>query len=236
MQFILEKEMLLGNKIENGIQVGLQLTKLEIHITKPNKRTISIIQLNGKSFEFAFAELRLILTNAGVDISKLKNEQPYSISSVFLEDGKFSNTNKSALAAVTGLRHNAEIVINELAAEFKNAIPVRIWPHHFDTGTIFATARNQAGEVSKTIGLGWALPDKMINEPYFYLSFWSEKELRNSTKLTPLKNGKWMTPKWKGAILKHSEIINETSAQKQHLLVKQFFSEGVSILTRYFKR
>ncbi len=236
MKYIAKKEMLLGNQLENGVQVGLQLSKLEIHVFKLNKKAIAIIQLNEKSFEFALAELRLVLSDAGVDISKLKNEQPYFLPSDFLEDDKFHNTNKFELEAATLLRHNAEIIINELAREYKNAIPVRIWPHHFDTGTFFATARNQAGEVSQTIGLGWAMPDEMIKEPYFYLSFWSEKELRNISKLTPLEIGNWMTPGWKGAVLKHSEIINETSAQKQHQLVKQFFNEGVSVVSRLFKR
>ena len=236
MQYQANNEMLLGNKLENGIQVGLQLSKLELHVFKPNKKKVDIIQLHGKSFEYIFAELRMVLSDAEIEISRLKNEQPYDLSSNFLIDNNFSNSNQSELVAATVLRHNAEVIINELAKEFKNALPVRVWPHHFDTGTFFATARNDTGEVSQTIGLGWAIPDEMINEPYFYLSFWSENELRNISRLTPLKTGKWMTPGWNGAVLKHSEMIHETSAQKQHLLVKQFFVDGVSILTRLFKK
>ena len=235
MQFIAEKEMLLGNQFGNGFQLGLQLPKLEIHIINADKKSTSIIQLYGKSFEYVFAELRLILSDAGIDVSNLKDEQPYSLPTASLDNEKFSNNNESALNAATVLRHNAEIIITELASEIKDTIPVRIWPHHFDTGTFFATARNQSGEVSQTIGLGWAMPDKMINEPYFYLSFWVEKELKNIKKLTPLKIGKWMTPDWNGAILKHSDILNETSAQKQHQLVKQFFTSGVSVLSRLLK-
>ena len=41
---------------------------------------------------------------------------------------------------------------------------VRIWPHHFDTG-IYLEVNSKLG-----IGFGWAMADKMIDQPYFYFT------------------------------------------------------------------
>ncbi len=236
MQFIQDSELLLGNKLANGLQIGLQLSEMEIRILQSDETIINTIQLNNKTFEEAFEELKQILLNEGVDVSGIKMEQPYELPKQSLTDGKFSTTNKLAFANNSILRHNAETIITELIAYFNDAIPVRIWPHHFDTGTFFTVSKNSNGENSQTIGLGGAIPDDMVNEPYYYLSFWSEKEIKNISNLTPLDFGKWMTPNWDGAVLKHSEIINETSAENQYLRVKQFYNSGIEQLMHILKK
>ena len=236
MQFITDTELLLGNKLANGLQIGLQLSTMEIQVLQKNSSVLNTIQLNNKTFEEAFEELKQILLNEGVDVSEIKTEQPYELPTQSLIDGKFSTSKKLAFVNNSILRHNAEVIINELIAYFNDAIPVRIWPHHFDTDSYFTAGKNQNGEVSQTIGLGWAIPDGMVNEPYFYLSFWSEKEIKNIANLTPLDFGKWMTPNWNGAVLKHSEIINETSAENQYLRVKQFYNRGIEQLTQFLQK
>ncbi len=234
MQYSAEKEMLLGKPLENGIYLGLQLHRLQIHFFDNSRKPFKIIQLHGKTFEQGFEELRKVLANVGVKVSALKNEQPYSLSTEAMVNNKFSNSNESALMAATKLRHNAEIIA-DLATGLNNAEPVRIWPHHFDTGTFFATAQNHSGGATQTIGLGWAMPDEMVTEPYFYLSFWSEKEIKNSNLPAPLEIGSWMMPAWNGAILKLSEIVGFNSAKNQYLRVKQFYNNGIGSLSGYIK-
>jgi len=236
MRFIPESELLLGNKLKNGLQIGLQLSEMEIRILQSDGSVIETIQLNNKTFVQVFGELKQILLNKGVDVSEIRTEQPYELLTQSLFDGKFLIANKLAFINNSVLRHNAEITINELTAYFSDAIPVRIWPHHFDTGTFFTVNKNSNGEASQTIGLGWAIPDGMVNEPYFYLSFWSEKETKNSSNFPSLDFGNWMTPNWNGAILKHSEIINETSAEKQYLRVKQFYNSGIKQLMQLLQK
>ena len=236
MRFIQDSELLLGNKLANRLQIGLQLSKMEIQVLQSDKTVINTIQLNGKTFEEAFDELKQILQNEGVDVSEIKTEQPYKLPTQWLSDGKFSTVKKLAFANNSILRHNAETIMTELVEYFSNAIPVRIWPHHFDTGSFFTVTKNSNGESSQTIGLGWAIPDDMVNEPYFYISFWSEKEIKNSSNLTSLDFGNWMTPNWNGAILKHSEIINETSAENQYLMVKQFYNSGIEQLMQLLQK
>ena len=235
MHYSAEKEMLLGNRFENEIHLGLHLVGLEIHIFDKQDKTIGQIELNGKTFKQGLDELRLKLIDAGVDVSNLKNEQPYSLPTDSLTEDKFSTHEISALKNAMILRHNAEI-ITDLATRINGTEPVRIWPHHFDTGTFFATAQNKSGGAIQTIGLGWAMPDGMVNEPYFYLSFWSEKEIKNNSVLPSLETGNWMMPGWNGAVLRQNEIISENSAKNQYLRVKHFFEEGIAYLTEYLQK
>ena len=128
MRFIQDSELLLGNKLANGLQIGLQLSKMEIQVLQSDKTVINTIQLNGKTFEEAFDELKQILQNEGVDVSEIKTEQPYKLPTQWLSDGTFSTVKKLAFANNSILRHNAETIMTELVEYLSNAIPVRIWP------------------------------------------------------------------------------------------------------------
>ena len=75
-----------------------------------------------------------------------------------------------------------------------------------------------------------AIPDSIIGEPYYYLSFWSENPIKGIEKPDALDAGKWMMPNWNGAVLKQSEILEVGSAIGQHKLVKSFFNSGINIL------
>ena len=168
--------------------------------------------------------------------SFLHHELHYEIPAHKLDKGAaFSINDKKYFQENTFYRHNAEIVLNEIAHANDQAEPVRVWPHHFDTGTLIPVALNE-GKLSKSIGLGWAIPDSMVDEPYYYLSFWSEKPDDKLKTFPKLNAGQWMTPNWNGAVLKHSEIYKEKSAEKQFKLVESFYSRGIEILLTHFTK
>ncbi|RLD41319.1 MAG: hypothetical protein DRI89_10010, partial [Bacteroidetes bacterium] len=130
---------------------------------------------------------------------------------------------------------NAKIVLNEIAEAFQQDEAIRIWPHHFDTGAFYVISKNEKGEMAQTIGIGFAIPDSMINEPYYYLSFWSADATEGLDELPSLPSGQWLMPDWNGAVLKHSEILKADSASEQHKLVKSFYQSGIEILMQAFK-
>lgn len=232
MQFITDNEMLIGNKLENGIRIGLQLSRLEINILNSEGKALKVIRLNDKTFGQSLEELKQVLLVEGVNISDLKTEQPYNLPEEFLVIGKFSTSNETAFQNSSNLRYNAELLISELASQFSETIPVRIWPHHFDTGTYFPVDKNEKGEATQTIGLGWAIPDGMVNEPYFYISFWSAKEFSDQIKFKTLPIGEWKTPEWNGAVLSHSQITGNTLKENQYLRANDFFNHGIDQITQ----
>ncbi|NOR75713.1 MAG: hypothetical protein GQ525_11205 [Draconibacterium sp.] len=237
MQYHIEKEILLGNQLPNGLYIGVQIIDLKIQILNAELEIVKELSLSGKTFNEAFQEFKLILKNLGVDVSELITKQPFELSADSLKEDKyFSADNIKENKENQFYRYNAEMVIGEIGSYFNDAAPVRIWPHHFDTGTILPVSYNEKGEVSQSIGLGWAIPDSMVAEPYFYLSFWSEKPLGIIKGLTPLNAGKWMMPDWNGAVLKLSEILKQKLAQEQHEMVKSFFTQGIEIVKRHLKK
>ncbi|GET24417.1 hypothetical protein [Prolixibacter sp. NT017] len=236
MQYLPEKEILLGNQHPDGWSVAVKLRNLTIQILDKNQHAQAEIPLDGKSFGDAFQEFKTKLQNSGIDISGLKTEQPYQLSTDALKEGKyFAIGSDDAISENIRYRNNARLIINELAAGFTDVEPVRIWPHHFDTGTFATLARNAKGSASKTIGMGWAIPDSMVSEPYFYISFWSENPVEIANNPSNLPAGKWMMPGWNGSVLATSEIIQKESAEGQYRLVKDFFRTGIDTLIKKLK-
>lgn len=231
MQYLPDQELLAGNEISNGLRVALQLTDLKLCFVDQEGNCNNEISLNGKSKQMVFEELKKTLASSGIDVSKFINELHYEIPTHKLDKGDaFSVNDKKHFQESTFYRHNAEIVLNEIAHANDHVEPVRVWPHHFDTGSFIPVSRNDKGEVAQSIGIGWSIPDSMVDEPYYYLSFWSENPMEGLKKLNPLDAGEWKIPTWNGAVLKHSVIIKQTSAETQFKLVESFFHQGIDIL------
>ena len=236
MQYLPEQELLTGNELSNGFRLTLRLTDLKLCFLDQAGKCKNGISLVGKSKQQVFEELKKTLIALDIEVSKFKNELHYEIPSHKLENGaSFIITDSKLFEENTKYRHNAELIMNNLATLYPKASSVRVWPHHYDTGFLLPVAYNEKGELSKSIGLGWAIPDGMVDEPYYYLSFWSEKPDDNLKTLPELTAGKWMVPDWNGAVLKHSEIQKQSSADKQFELVKSFYTKGIEILQTYLK-
>ena len=235
MEFIFGKDMLCGNALANGMRVALQLSEMKIMILDKDNNAKKVIALEGKTKQNVFVELTQNLADLGIDVTDIKNELHYEIPSHQLDKGAvFSVKNENDFIENTNYRHNAKIILNEIAQLFEQEEPIRIWPHHFDTGAFFAIGKNEKGETTQTIGIGFAIPDSMIDEPYYYLSFWSENPIKGLEKFDTPDAGKWMMPDWNGAVLRQSEILESGSATEQHNMVKSFFNSRINILMDHF--
>ena len=236
MEYIPDKDLLIGNSLPNSMRVALQLAELKLLVLDKENEPKKVIQLDGKTKNEVFIELAQNLADVGIDVTKLKNELHYEIPSHPLDDGApFSIKDKNSFVENARYRHNAKIVLNEIAEAFQQDEAIRIWPHHFDTGAFYVISKNEKGEMAQTIGIGFAIPDSMINEPYYYLSFWSADATEGLDELPSLPSGQWLMPDWNGAVLKHSEILKADSASEQHKLVKSFYQSGIEILMQAFK-
>lgn len=236
MEYIPEENLLLGNALPNGMRVGLHLVYLKLLILDKENDINKTIELIGKTKQQVFVELAQNLADVGIEVSNLKNELHYKIPAHPLDEGAvFSVENKSDFIENANYRNNAKMVLNELSELFQQDEPIRIWPHHFDTGAFYVISKNEKGEASQTIGIGFAIPDSMIDEPYYYLSFWSENPVEGIDKFPALDAGSWMMPNWNGAVLRHSEIVKANSADEQHELVKSFYQSGIKMLMQAFQ-
>ena len=230
MEYLSGSGLLAGNMLPNGQRIALNPIQLRLYFLDNEGECGNEMNLEGKSKEEVFEELKTTLASLEFDVLEFKNELHYKLPDHFLDKGSsFIVDDPELFKENTKFRHNAEIVLNEIVATFDGGGTVKIWPHHFDTGALFIISEDENGDASQSIGIGFAIPDSMVDEPYYYLSFWSEKPVEGLNKLPSLDAGEWMVPDWSGAILKHSDIV-KTGADEQYEYVKSFYISGINIL------
>ncbi len=236
MEFIPETKLLRGQKMPNGFRVALDLENMILKIYSAEDSILKEIVLGSKSKHLVFEELKKSLLEVQIDASALKESLHYEIPSHAVNEGKaFDVSDKGSFVENAKYRYNAKSILKQVATNFDSSEEVRIWPHHFDTGAYYILSKNEKGAATQTVGIGFAIPDSMVAEPYYYLSFWSEEPIENADSFPTLAVGKWMIPTWSGAILSHSEIINKKTVVEQFELVKSFFKEGLEIIKQHLK-
>lgn len=231
MEFIADGQLLAGHKLANGLRLALGLNELKLLLIDMNGSIINEVSMVGKTKNEVFGELKEMLSDSGIDVTNLKNELHYEIPAHELDDGELFRINYSSFFQEnTDQRSNTDIVLNEIIESYPKAEAVRIWPHHFDTGSFIPVKYNEDGELIMSIGLGFGIPDNMVDEPYFYLSLWSKDTVEGFENLPKPAAGDWMRTGWKGGVLKLSEILRAYTSENQHQLTKSFFTSGIDIL------
>ncbi len=123
---------------------------------------------------------------------RLHYDLPYPVT----DNYTFQNTNPKELEQLERLRTLAQTVLETfLEKEHPNA-PIRIWPHHLDTGAFLVFEDSK-----KAIGLGMAIPDSLVNDHYFYISGYSGHDSLETSDFSPLEHGEWKNEGFKGAVL-----------------------------------
>jgi hypothetical protein len=231
MIFSSEYHGFIGCGLPNHTKLALNSIDLKLQLLTEELIILSELELTGKTKNQAFDELKILLGQNGLNTKMLTSELHYSIPEHKLDKGgKFEVNNRESLLLNNNYRLNAEIVLNQINRKFNLKTEFKVWPHHFDTGAFVPTSFKSNGELSQYIGLGFAIPDSMINEPYFYLSYWSSENINELEHPEAIAHGKWMMPVWKGAVLRISDILKEKKSISQNQMVYEFFESGLLIL------
>jgi hypothetical protein len=77
-----------------------------------------------------------------------------------------------------------DAVLREIAAGAPHTIPVRVWPHHFDAGSI--RYLDEPGPAAPQIGFGLSPGDGHYEQPYFYATAYP---LRSDPRFPALPGG-----------------------------------------------
>jgi len=227
------KGMFIGHELSEGVRLGLDLEKLELQLLGPSDQVVASVNLSGKTTSRVYHEMKQMLNEEGIDTSNLKHELHYELlDHPLLKDAEFNTDDHKSMGELIAQRHNAELVLRNVTAGHTAAEPVRIWPHHFDTGSLIPLSQNNKGELSSSIGIGWAISDTMISEPYYYLSFWSAENVLLNPDMPAFSNGKWMMPDWNGGVLTLSDILGHRTEEEQMASVLSFFNEGIAIIQK----
>lgn len=114
---------------------------------------------------------------------------------------------KDELLVHAQLRTLAQHALKGMESVFDSTSEILVWPHHFDTGMI---GYLEGMKHINSIGLGVAMPDDDLDQPYCYLAAYDEKGAINVSDFEQLSNGSWTNEGFVGAILPTEGQTKET--------------------------
>jgi len=133
----------------------------------------------------------------------LHYELPYTLSDGF----RFELADADYLKQLLQLRILAQSVLETFLSSENLESDIRIWSHHLDTGA-FVVLNDNSG---KSVGMGMAIPDTMVNDHYFYISGYKDHDGISTEGFSKLTHGEWKNDGFKGAILSASSTSEETA-------------------------
>lgn len=216
----------LESQLVNGeFRLSIHIPDFSLQWSKENE-ILSELPAHEKTKDEIFEWVVKQVENAGFDSSKLHFIDHYEVPEHAIDTGAaFGGPSNEILT--TWMTHRW--LANELMVELNRTVgidsSIRVWPHHFDTGTYYAFGDKKA------IGAGWAIGDSMSEYPYLYIYPWNADETIDLSNTPPLKVGKWMTGEWVGAILPLNEMIEVADLNEITLdFIKPVIGEFKTIL------
>jgi hypothetical protein len=163
----------------NSITAGLRLRDLTLLANADE------LPLQGRTLDHAFAfmesQFATPLKRPDVDLP----DHPVAHGAKFDADA-------THLAELARLYDEAAAILGGIGT------PVRCWPHHFDIATLLTYSDH-------TIGIGFSPGDAGSPEPYYYVTRWPYPD---PARLGALKNGRWNTTGWTGAVFPASRFAD----------------------------
>jgi hypothetical protein len=209
--------------LPDGARLGLKVTNLTLTVLEhAGADAVIMLPLDGCADAQVRTWLGRQMAARGLDPSALDDPSPYEVPA-------FAN---GAVYAVAGLAN----LLGELAVWYSNAdavlgasrpgiihqnleaLPVRVWPHHFDLDTLVTIAPG------RTTGIGFLPGDDFYNEPYFYVSLHPGPDVATLPPLPAI--GHWHATQFPAAIARARRIVE---AEDQKREVEAFLRTAVEI-------
>lgn len=178
-----------------------------------SKKALSLA-LNGKTHEEVITWVKNTAEQLGLPPYHfdLHYELPYTMDSNF----KFELSNSGQVEQLIQARTLVQQALTSFLEKENLSSEIRIWPHHFDTGAF--TALNDGS--GKSIGLGMAVPDTVVDDLYLYISGYRGHDTLRTWAFKSLTRGKWVNDAFKGAVLPVSGLTKD--------MVVLFFQEALA--------
>ena len=189
---------------EKGIRLALDYDDYALCFLDNFKNVISVKGLNGSKHRDILFWIQKEAENNGLHGPynyQFHYELPYSKMATSFS---FPEPDMDQISAMINHRTLAQKSLETVIKKLGMQIPVRVWPHHFDTGTLISTGTGDKEGFIKSIGIGLAIPDTMVNDYYFYVSGWSQSGSVKVERMSSLSKGEWRSGNWNGSVLEAS--------------------------------
>ncbi|WP_190811369.1 hypothetical protein [Flagellimonas sp. S3867] len=201
---------------ETGVYLAFEYTNFSLKWVSKDKS--QVLALKGKSHGEIVEWISKMASESKLEkpyTYDLHYDLPYSIT----DDFTFGLSNPEELQGLIHLRTISQNTLKTFLQNENLESDIRIWPHHFDTGA-FVTLNDGSG---KSIGMGMAIPDSMVNDHYFYISGYQGHDGLDTSTFQNLTHGEWKNNGFKGGILGASNVVEN--------IIVQFFQEAFKAYT-----
>ncbi|MBZ0206602.1 MAG: hypothetical protein K8H89_09775 [Flavobacteriales bacterium] len=206
----------------NGIAFALNLPDFALECRSATGEVLDTLPLQGATHDDVVGWLKRMIGQQGGDPERYRFTFHYKLD-LHEDRGPFPAPEKADLMRLVQLRKTAHQAMDAVLAVFSDKDPVRIWPHHFDSGALITLARGSDGAATSTIGIGLAIPDGMVPAHYLYVSPWKANGGAMPSKLPALTNGRWKQGEWNGALLEADGLPVDAA--------RSFFQEATRALS-----
>ena len=179
------------HEFPNGDKLGLNYENFSLEWTHHNGNKEYLL-LNGTTHIEIIDWISKTSKNNGVNKPysyNLHYDLPYDEVTV---SSTFKLTDHNDVDLLIKHRDLAQSVISSVLKSNGYDSPIRIWPHHFDTGA-FVNANDKL-----SIGIGMAIPDSLINDFYFYISGYHNHDPVIIESVDDLEHGNYYNNDWQG--------------------------------------
>ena len=238
MGWLSMKEKFISNPLgtETKYFLSLHPATLTLGLLDHNNHLIDSIALKGLTQKEGSKWIKSKIKELKITPSRYKMDIHYDLPDYAnMEGKKFKKSPKKAFAAFSKLRNWADYYVNKYKVEFSMASETRTWPHHFDHASYIPLTKLKSGEVTKSLSMGLAIHDGMINEPYFYISAWAKNKKLDLSEMTELSAGYWLNVSFKGAVLPVFDITSLDDFEKQQEQIDAYFTESIAQLLKLIK-
>jgi hypothetical protein len=212
---------LIGNAVASGLQLALAVRDFELRAVL-GSRTVAALALTGQTLAEAMRWADAQLAGAEGGPARGIQARDYDMPEHPVRGGAAFSPDPLALAELAGWFAHGDAVLRKIAAGTERTLPVRVWPHHFDAGSIRYLA--EPGPSSPQIGFGLSPGDRYYEQPYFYVTAFP---LRPDPQFPALPDGGF----WRehepfvGAVLLGSAIA---AATDPHAASRRFLESAIA--------
>lgn len=193
-------------------RAALRVDGLRLEVHADDGKTVAF-DLIGRTKKQARDWLRAEAGRLGAEVARIDPATaPYTIPEHPVGAGQRFAPPPEALAELARWIADGNLLLRGLAATWAGAAPVRLWPHHFDVGSVLPLEQ-RAGEAAPSIGVGLSPGDEGSAEPYFYVTPWPAPS-PDALPALPA-GGRWHREGWVGAMLVGGELVKGGEEQER---------------------